>query len=113
MTSASPLPATVRSERSHLVTLDVDADLPATISQVRRQQSFLTTTFGSEDSAQMLAREAAIRNERRVDLLTKRLNGQLTVAEADELERLQAYVAARFRPRLQARNAELRKLLRT
>jgi len=95
------------------VGINVDADLPATISRVVQRQTLLTETYGAENTAANLARETSLQNARRVELLTQRLTRNLSAAESRELEVLQASEGARFGARLRADNERLKRLLQS
>lgn len=113
VSSASPTPAPRPQDRSPFVAIDVDADLPATISRVAQRQTLLSETYGAENTAENLARESSVRNARRVELLTLRLNRTLSTAETRELDALQISEGARFGARMHAGNDLLRKLLQS
>lgn len=99
--------------RSPFVAIDVDADLPATIARVAQKQTLQFETYGAENTAANLARESSLRNDRRVELLTLRLNRTLTAGEVRELDGLQKSEGARFGARLRSGNDRLQKLLQS
>jgi len=113
VSSANPSAAQRHQERSPFVSLDVDADLPATISRVAQRQTFQLETYGAENTAVNLARESTLRNARRVELLNQRLARALSATESRELDVLQNSEGARFGARLRAGNDRLEMLLQS
>lgn len=111
VSSASPPLASRDEDRILLLTMSVDADLPATIWHIVQRYTLLSETYGAQNSILNLERESSLRNARRVELLTLRLKRTLSAVEVQELAALQQSEEARFGARLREGNNKLRQLL--
>lgn len=97
---------------TYLLVTDVNPDFSFAVAyNAGVARTLLTQTFGSDDAAAIMEAEAQDRNERRLDLLDKRLVGVLTQMEVAELRALQVSETGRLGTKLRKGNDLLRQLL--
>ena len=94
-----------------LIKADVDLDFSFSVTRFSSHRANLTDTFGSQETASAMAREARGKQEKRVELLEKMRTGTLDDNESAELDALQRDTYVRRAVVTRQENERLRRLL--
>ena len=91
--------------------LGTNLDMSFAVTRIKVDQTYLTSTFGSEDAITQIAEDERLREARRIELLGLRRVGKFTESDAGELRALQAEATARLEMELEDGTSQLQRFL--